>query len=82
MNETQALAEWDRLVDVAPAEEASVEAKKKAALLIGRVLLIAKERDNEELIEPTLVNLIAKHKEFWLRVLAKRYQTLIDEGKI
>ena len=82
MNETQALAEWDRLVDVAPAEEASVEAKKKAALLIGRVLLIAKDKDEKELVQPTLVNLIAKHKEFWLNALAKRYQTLIDEGKI
>ena len=67
---------------VQPAEEASLDAKKKAALLIGRVLIIAKEKDEKELIQPTMVNLIAKHKEFWLDALAKRYQTLIDEGKI
>lgn len=82
MNETQALAEWDRLVLVQPAEEASLDAKKKAALLIGRVLIIAKEKDEKELIQPTMVNLIVKHKEFWMDALAKRYQTLIDEGKI
>lgn len=85
MNKEQTLSEWDRLSDVSPAEEYTKDAEKKAAILIGQMALIARDKDKEEDLPPettTLLNLIAKHKEFWLINLAKRYQTLINEGKI
>lgn len=85
MNKEQTLSEWDRISDVSPAEEYAKDAEKRAAMLIGQMALIARDKDKEEDLPPesiTLLSLIAKHKEFWLTNLAKRYQTLINEGKI
>ena len=85
MNKEQTLSEWDRLSEVSPAEEYTKDAEKRAAILIGQIALIARDKDKEEDLPPettTLLNLIAKHKEFWLTNLAKRYQTLTNEGKI
>lgn len=97
MTENQALEEWERLTDVAPAEEPSEQAKRLAAVLVGKISLIAREKDKAEKEEfdaieydddeeaPQIIpilDLVSKHKAFWIRTLAKRYQTLIDEGKI
>lgn len=97
MTEEQTLTEWDRLTEVAPAEEYTKDAEMKAAVLIGSIMMVASAKDKAEKEEfdaieydddeevPHIIpimNLIAKHKAFWLKALAKRYQTLINEGKI
>lgn len=80
MNE-DTLSEWEALAKVAPAEEYTKDAEKKAAALLGRMVVVAASKDEQE-NDSFFTNVILKHKDFWRAALAKRYQTLIDEGKI
>lgn len=93
----QALMEWEMVCSTAPTEEYTEEAEKKAAMLLGKLILLMKKRDDKDIelekdieydddeYHPNViraVNLFTKHKEFWVSTLAKRYQTLINKGKI
>lgn len=73
------LDEWDMLAEQKATEPVSDKANALAARLIGQILIGAHEHcsDFDELRE-----IIVNNRELWKKFAAKRYETLISEGKI
>lgn len=75
-----ALDELDRVCSVALAETASPEANSLASKLLGEVLLVANEKADAG--DDWFKETIMEHRAMFHRVLARNYQTLINEGKV
>lgn len=86
MEETlnEILDEFDTVLAAKMAEQASPEAQLKAKQLYGRIRVVADTRDMEQgeeyfirIIDPSKPNCAST-----INMLARCYQTLMDEGKI
>lgn len=64
------------------AEDYSPEAETMAARLIGRMTVVAADKDEEDDDTFFSTQLSKLHSTHRFEVLAKCYQTLINEGKI
>ena len=73
--------EWDRVLSNKPTDNPSPEPLRLAAKLYADELLVAKQRDAEE-NDTYFQDILTSNREFKINLLAKCYQTLIDEGKI
>lgn len=73
--------EWDRVLSNKRAENPSPEARRLAAKLYADKLLESKQRDAEE-NDTYFQDILTSNREFKINLLAKCYQTLINEGKI
>lgn len=78
MSNDEILDLWDEMASVrASSNAASVEALEKAADLVDAFCSVAKDVGKDVVAES-----VEAHRTFFVRSIAKRYQTLIDEGKI
>lgn len=78
MNNDEILDLWDEMASVqASSNAASVEALERAAALVDAFCSVAKDVGKNVVSES-----VESHRTFFVRSIAKRYQTLIDEGKI
>lgn len=86
MEETlnEILDEFDTVLAAKMAEQASPEAQLKAKRLYGRVRIVADARDMEQGDEYfiRIFNPSKPESASAINMLAKCYQTLMDEGKI
>ena len=73
--------EWDRVLSNKPTDNPTPEARRLAAKLYAEELLLAKQRDAEE-NGTYFQDILTANREFKINLLAKCYQTIIDEGKI
>lgn len=68
MSDKEALAEFDRVQEIAPAESYSEEAEAKAAKLLAAVLPIASEKDAVQ------ADMIMAHPMPFIKAMARRYE--------
>lgn len=75
MTKEEALKEWDRMMEVTPStqEKVTPEATARAAKLFAAAYPIFEEKDEE------MANLIINHSQTFIRPMARRFQTIIDE---
>lgn len=78
------LDEFDRVLAAKMSDHAGPDATMKAKQLYGRVRIVADTRDmeNGEEFFTRIINPSRKNYGTTISMLAKCYQTLIDEGKI
>lgn len=79
MSKDEILDLWDAVAASPPSDSgASIKAFEFAGDLINAFCAIAEESDGREYLS----NAIEDHKDFFVKAIAKRCQTLMDEGKI
>ena len=72
--------EWDRVLSEKPTENPSSEARQLAIKLYTAKLLEAKEKDAEE-NDTFFQDILLKHREYNINLLAKCYQTILNKEK-
>lgn len=75
MTRDEALAEWDRLMEVGivPKDQITSEAKEKAAALFAALYPEFEDRDE------VIANMLMEHNETIVRVMAQSYQALMNK---
>ena len=73
--------EFDEVLKNKLAENVSPEAKSLASKLMGRLLLAAAEKSEEE-DDDWYRYFVMTHRDTFRDVLAKGYQTMLDDGKV
>ena len=79
MSRDEILDLWDAVAASPPSDSGvSIKALEFAGGLVDAFCTIAEESDGREYLSNTLED----HKEFFVKAIAKRCQTLMNEGKI
>ena len=75
MTRDEALAEWDRLMEVGvvPKDQITPEAKEKASALFAALYPVFDEKDEIS------ANMLMEHNETVVRVMAQAYQALMNK---
>lgn len=72
--------EWDRVWSEEPTENPTQEARQLAIKLYTAKLLEAKEKDAQE-NDTYFQDILLKHREYNINLLAKCYQTILNKEK-
>ena len=72
--------EWDRVVNTKPTENPGPEARRLANKLYADELVKARKKDAEE-NGTFFQDILTKNRDFKINLLAKCYQTILNEEK-
>lgn len=72
--------EWDRVLSYKPTENPSPEARRLATKLYADELMAAKKKDAEE-NGTFFQDILTKNREFKINLIAKCYQTVLNEER-